>query len=66
MGEFNRPVNAREAFYFAASKAEQTDYYAKLRWNRPPYYMQFLKSWTTNRREEEDDTYREEGTYGQD
>lgn len=54
-GEFDRPINAKEAFYYAASKAEQTDHRARICWERPPYHMRFLKSWTTNRKEKKDE-----------
>lgn len=49
IGEFDKPVKAKQAFYEMASRAEQVNRKAKLRFQRPPYYMYFLESWTTKR-----------------
>lgn len=36
---FDRFINAKEAFYFTASKAKQRDFYAKIRFEREPWYL---------------------------
>lgn len=36
---FESPINAKEAFYFTASKAKQRDFYAKIRFEREPWYL---------------------------
>lgn len=36
---FDRFINAKEAFYFTASKAKQRDFYAKIRFDREPWYL---------------------------
>ena len=36
---FDRFINAKEAFYFTASKAKQIDFYAKIRFEREPWYL---------------------------
>lgn len=36
---FESPINAKEAFYSMASKAKQRDFYAKIRFEREPWYL---------------------------
>ena len=36
---FEGPINAKEAFYCMASKAKQRDFYAKIRFEREPWYL---------------------------
>lgn len=36
---FESPINAKEAFYCMASKAKQRDFYAKIRFEREPWYL---------------------------
>ena len=36
---YDRFINAKEAFYFTASKAKQRDFYAKIRFEREPWYL---------------------------
>ena len=36
---FESPINAKEAFYSMASKAKQRDFYAKIRFDREPWYL---------------------------
>ena len=36
---FESPINAKEAFYSMASKAKQRDLYAKIRFEREPWYL---------------------------
>lgn len=55
IGDFESTVSSKQAFYYAASKAEQTDAMARIWWKRPPFHMQFLNSWTTNREEVKED-----------
>lgn len=51
MKEFEDPIKKRDAAYEFISKAENIDYRAKIWFERPPYHMRFLKSWTTGREE---------------
>ena len=36
---YESPINAKEAFYSMASKAKQRDFYAKIRFEREPWYL---------------------------
>ena len=36
---FESSINAKEAFYRMASKAKQRDFYAKIRFDREPWYL---------------------------
>ena len=36
---YESPINDKEAFYSMASKAKQRDFYAKIRFEREPWYL---------------------------
>ena len=46
---FDKPIDRKKAFYRMLAKAKDRDIVAKARFDRPPYYMQFLSSWTTGK-----------------
>lgn len=50
--EFNDSLTKKQAFYAVASKESLVEHKAKIFYNRPPYYMKFLNSWTTRRERE--------------
>lgn len=49
MISFEDPIRKKQQAYEMASRAELTNYMAKIRFKRMPYYMPFLESWTTGR-----------------
>lgn len=62
MFNFDDPLKKKQAAYEMASRAELTNYMAKIRFKRMPYYMQFLESWTTGK----EGNYESSGTEGVD
>lgn len=59
---FNDPVKKKQAAYEMASRAELTNLRAKIWFDRPPFYMPYLESWTTGKEKE----YESDGTTGVD
>lgn len=47
-------MEKKKACYQMMSEEKNRDYLAKVRFEQPPYYMHFLESWTTNRKEEDE------------
>lgn len=62
MLNFNDPINKKQAAYEMASRAELINIMAKVRFDRPPFYMRYLDSWTTGKERE----YESDGTTGVD
>ena len=52
-GYADTPAKVRKAFHAMMSKSKNRDIIAKAKFEQPPYYMQFLASWTTRREEYE-------------
>lgn len=48
-GYANSPAKVRKAFHSMMSRAKNRDRIAQAKFEEPPYYMRFLKSWTTRR-----------------
>lgn len=59
---FNDPVKKKQAAYEMASRAELTNLRAKIWFDRPPFYMPYLESWTTRKER----NYESDGTTGVD
>ena len=47
--DFRDPIKKKQAFYAMACKEVNRDIVAKAKFEEPPYYMRFLKNWTTKR-----------------
>lgn len=62
MLNYDDPLKKKQAAYEMASRAELTNYMAKIRFKRMPYYMPFLESWTTGKEVD----YESDGTEGVD
>ena len=52
--DFKSPVKRKQAFYSMASKEKNRDIVAKAKFDRPPFYMQYLESWTTGKEKEDE------------
>lgn len=52
--DFSDSLTKKKAFYLVASKEKLVEHKAKIEFNRPPYYMKFMNSWTTRKEVEND------------